>query len=139
MKTSIIYNSSKLCSGEMEFIRQHSFTRWMSSDLLQASTDFCKNIGFHALYVETSTDGTSRYLFWRPLERGGSEIRSNRTKNQFEEFDKKNNERGWILLSLHINECDIYSAVWVSNDRFDSAVKLLRSYGISPAERNEKS
>jgi len=38
-------------------------------------------------------------------------------------------------LSLHINERDIYSAVWISPNCYEVAKTYLAFYGISPASR----
>ena len=126
---------SKLLNGEAYVIREHSFTRWVSRDLLQATTDFCKNIGLSAIYAECNPQGLGRYLLWHPPEIGSSEIRSGRTKEQFEKIDQENQKRGWSLLTLHISENQIYSAVWVSSDRLEVGKKLLSVYGITLAER----
>lgn len=133
MKTS--YSPSRLLMGETEMLRRHSFTRWMSADLLQPANDFLKNIGLLAIYSECSSEGKFRYLCWHPPEGWGCEIRSGRSLQQFEEFDRKNIERGWPLLTLHINECDIYSAVWISPSHFETAKAILGCYGITPAGR----
>jgi hypothetical protein len=54
---------------------------------------------------------------------------------KFQEFDRVNIERGWPLLSLHINERDIYSAVWISPSHYGAARDFLAVYGIEPAAR----
>jgi hypothetical protein len=107
----------------------------MSRDLLQATTDFCKNIGLGAIYAECNPKGLARYLLWHPPEGGYIEIRSGRTKEQFEKFDQENQKRDWPLLTLHISENEIYSAVWVSPDRVEVGRKFLGVYGITVAER----
>lgn len=135
MNTRPTYIPSGLLPGDTEPFRQQSFTRWMSRDLLQAATDFCKNIGLCAIYCECSPDHLTRYLFWRGPKGAGFEIRSGRTREQFEEFDQANLERGWILLSLHINESDLYSAVWISPDHYPAGKEHLAVYGITPAEK----
>ena len=133
MKTS--YVPSRLLSGESELLRRHSFTRWMSRDLLQPANDFLKNLRLLAIYTECSSENLHRYLCWHPPEGCAFEVRSGRTLNQFEEFDRGNIERGWPLLSLHINECDIHSAVWISPNHYDTAKQVLARYGITPASR----
>jgi hypothetical protein len=133
MKTS--YTPSRLLLGDSEMLRRHSFTRWMSRDLLQPASDFLKNIGLLAIYAECSSEGLFRYLCWHPREGCAFEIRSGRTLAQFEEFDRKNLERGWSLLSLHINECDLYSAVWIFPNQHETAKSVLAAYGITPAGR----
>jgi hypothetical protein len=107
----------------------------MSRDLLQAATDFCKNIGLFVIYSETACDGQMRYLLWRPPEGGFFEVRSGRTEARFRELDQRNVERRRTLLSLHINENDIYSGVWISPEHHGTAVAILAVYGIGPAER----
>jgi hypothetical protein len=134
MKTPPTYTASKLLAGDVEFVRQHSFTRWMSHDLMQAATDFCRNLGLVPIYSERSPDHMTRYLFWKPPQGALVEVRSGRTKDKFEEFDALNRERRWRLLSLHINESDVYSAVWISPDHFESAKAFLKSHGITTAE-----
>jgi len=129
------YTPSKLLPGEGEFLRQHSFTRWMSPDLLQAAGDFLKNIGLLAIYAECSPENLHRYLCWHPPENWGCEIRSGRTLDQFETFDSGNLARGWPLLSLHVNERGIYSAVWISPNHYETAKRILTCHGITPAER----
>jgi len=134
MNTPISYIPSELQSGDAESARQHAFTRWMSRDLLQAATDFCKNIGHVAAYCESSKEGT-RYLFWQMPPGACCEVRSGRTKEKFEDFDRVNQQRGWRLLSLHVSAQEIYSAVWVSAQHYAAGVAFLRLFGISPAER----
>jgi hypothetical protein len=137
MKTSPTYTPSKLLTGDTELIRQHALTRWMSRDLTQASTDFCRNLGLMPCYCETSPDHLARYLFWRVPQSAAMEIRSGRTKDKFEEFDRANQERSWRLLSLHINESEIYSAVWITPDHFETAKAFLLAHGVTPAERTQ--
>ena len=135
MKPPISYVPSRVLSGETELLRQYSFTRWMSRDLLQAATDFCRHLGQVALYAEHSPDHLTRYLFWRPPQGAGFEVRSGRCEEQFCAIDQRNAERGWRLLSLHINESDVYSAVWISPDHYGTAVAVLAPYGVTPAQR----
>jgi hypothetical protein len=133
MKTS--YIPSRLLPGEGELLRQHGFTRWMSRDLLQPASDFLRNLRLLPLYSECSSEGNFRYLCWRPPEGAAFEVRSGRRLDQFEKFDQGNIERGWPLLTLHINECDVYSAVWISPESLETAKKILAVYGITPASR----
>lgn len=135
MNTHAVYLPSRLLPGETEMIRKHSFTRWMSSDLLQASTDFCRNIGLVSIYSECSSERQFRCLLWRPPQETVFEIRSGRSRRQFEEFDQRNREKGRPLLTLHLNELDIYSAVWISAAHHEPAAKFLAAHGILPAER----
>ena len=135
MSDNVTYIPSQILPGESELLRERSFTRWMSRDLRQAATDFCKNIGLLAIYSEFSPDGLTRYLFWNPPPATCFEIRSGRTFEQFKAFDQKNAEAGRRLLSLHINENHIYSAVWISADQYETAASILAAYGITPAER----
>ena len=137
MNASTNYIPSKLLTGEAELLRQHSFTRWMSRDLMQAAADFCRNIGMVPAYSETSPDHLTRYLFWKLPPGAVIEVRSGRTREKFEEFDSVNRERDMRLLSLHINESEIYSAVWISNVHFETAKAVLLAHGITPAEKKE--
>ncbi len=105
----------------------------MSRDLLQAATDFCRNIGLLPLYCETSREGT-RYLLWHLPLGAACEVRSGRTKEKFFDFDRLNRERGWQLLSLHVGEEELYSAVWLSANHVDLAAQYLARFGIMPAE-----
>lgn len=129
------YVPSRLSPGDSEILRQHSFTRWMSVDLLQPATDFLKNLGLLAIYAECTPENLHRYLCWQPAKGWGCEVRSGRTLDKFLEFDLGNIERGWPLLSLHINERDIYSAVWISPSHYEAARAYLAVYGIEPADR----
>jgi hypothetical protein len=135
MDTDGTYIASCLAAGDTERIRQHSFTRWMSRELLQAATDFCKNIGLIAIYAECSPEGLMRYLFWRPPPGASFEVRSGRTVEQFQKLDAANAETGRTLLSLHRNENQICSAVWISSDHLGVATAMLAVYGITPAQR----
>jgi hypothetical protein len=137
MSTSTTYIPSKILAGDAELLRQQSFTRWMSRDLMQAAGDFCRNLGLVPAYCECSPDHLSRYLFWRPPQGALVEVRSGRTREKFEEFERVNREKNWPLLSLHINESDVYSAVWVSPDHFETAKTFLLAHGITVAERHD--
>jgi len=138
MKTPTTYIPSKLLTGEVELLlRRHSFTRWMSRDLTQAAVDFNRNIGLLPIYSETSTEHLTRYIFWRLPTGAMVEVRSGRTKSQFEEFDRANREKDWRLLSLHVNENEVYSAVWISADHFETGKAFLAAQGITVAERLE--
>ena len=134
MNSPATYVPSKLLAGEAELLRQHSFTRWMTRDLLQAATDFCRNIGLYPLYAESGADGLARYIFWRLPAGAFIEVRSGRTKEKFVDYDRGNQERNWRLLSLHVSEADIYSAVWISADQLETARRVLAAQGITPAE-----
>ena len=127
--------ASELLNGDAGRLRDRAFTRWMSGDLRQAATDFCGNIGLHAIYCECSPDSLTRYLFWNTPCEAQFEVRSGRTRVQFEAFDTANNVRRLSLLSLHVTEGGIYSAVWISADHFETASAVLASYGITPARR----
>lgn len=137
MNTSTAYIPSRLLTGDAEPLRQHSLTRWLSRDLSQAAADFCRNLGLLAVYCETSPDHLTRYLFWRVPQGAGVEVRSGRAKDKFEELDRANRARNWRLLSLHINESDVYSAVWISSDHFETAKAFLAAHGITTAQRPE--
>ncbi len=134
MNSSTSFTASKILGGESELIRQHSFTRWMSRDLMQAAGDFCRNLGLIPIYCECSPDHLTRYIFWRPPQGAGFDVRSGRAKDKFEELDKANRERSWKLLSLHVNEADVYSAVWISPDHYETAKAFLLAHGITAAE-----
>ncbi len=88
-----------------------------------------------AIYAECTPDHSTRYLFWRLPKEARTEIRSGRTEAQFKAFDEANAERGWPLLSLHVSENDLYSAVWISPEHHDAATAMLAVYGITPAQR----
>jgi len=135
MKTTYSYTPSKLLPGEGELLRQHSFTRWMSRDLHQASIGFLKSLGPLPLYIESSPEKLLRSIQWHPPEGCGFEIRSGRAFAQFEEYDRGNLDRKWALLSLHVNEGELYSAVWIAEEHLETARKVLAMYGITPAMR----
>jgi hypothetical protein len=137
MKTPVSYTPSKLLPGETELLRQHSFTRWLSRDLMQAAADFNRNLGLLPIYCETSPDHLTRYLFWKIPQGAITEIRSHRTREQFEEFDRVNQTRNLKLVSLHLNESDIYSAVWLAADHYATAKTFLAAHGITVAERKD--
>jgi hypothetical protein len=137
MKTPASYIASKLLPGETELLRKHSFTRWMSPDLTQAAVDFCRNLGLYPIYAECSPEHLTRYLFWRLPQDARIEVRSGRSKEKFEELDLLNQAKKIALVSLHINERDIYSAVWISADHADTAKAVLAAHGITGAERKE--
>jgi hypothetical protein len=137
MKESVTYVPSKLLTGDFELLRQHSLTRWMSRDLMQAAADFCRNLGLVPIYCETSPDHLTRYLFWKRPQEVIMEIRSGRNRDAFEELDRANRDKSRRLLSLHVNESDVYSAVWISSDHFETAKSFLAAHGITLAERRE--
>lgn len=137
MKPSVTYISSRALLGPTEILRQHSFTRWMTRDLSQAATDFCRNIGLFPLYCECSPEHLLRTIFWRLPQGALIEVRTGRSKDRFEEYDHANRERGWKLLSLHVNENEHYSAVWVSAEHVVIARSVLGAHGVTPAERIE--
>ena len=137
MNTPVAYIPSKLITGDVELLRAHSFTRWMSRDLTQAAVDFNRNIGLLPIYCEYSSEHWIRYLFWRVPTGALMEVRSGRTKDKFEEFDRANRDKGWRLLSLHINESEVYSAVWISADHFETGKAFLAAQGITTAERRD--
>jgi hypothetical protein len=138
MKTSPTFTPSKLLTGDVELLRQQSFTRWMSRDLMQAAGDFCRNLGLVPAYSECSPDHLTRYLFWRLPQGALIEVRSGRSKEEFEKFDSINRDRSLRLLSLHINESDVYSAVWISSNHFETAKGFLAEHGITPGERIDR-
>jgi hypothetical protein len=107
----------------------------MSRDLMQAAGDFCRNLGLVPAYCEVSPDHLTRYLFWRGPQGALFEVRSGRAKEQFEEIDRANQARNLRLVSLHVNESDLYSAVWIAADHFETAKAFLAAHGITCAER----
>jgi hypothetical protein len=109
----------------------------MSRDLMQAAADFCRNLGLVPVYAECSPDHLTRYLFWRLPQGATFEVRTGRTKDKFEEFDRANRDRSLRLISLHLNESDVYSAVWIASDHYETAKAFLAAHGISPAESRE--
>jgi hypothetical protein len=130
------YKSSLLSSEEnLVLLRENAFTRWMSRDLMQAAVDFLKNIGLLPLYAETNAEGLTRYLFWRAPKDWGCEVRSGRNFEQFAKFDQVNAARGRPLLTLHVNESGIYSAVWLAPHNVELALKVMAGYGIAQASR----
>jgi hypothetical protein len=131
------YIASKLVSGDAVPLRQQTFTRWMSRDLVQAAGDFCRNLGLVPAYSECSSDNLTRYLFWHPPPGALIEVRSGRSKDKFEELDRVNRDRNLRLLSLHINESEVYSAVWISSSHYEAAKAFLAAHGISPAESHD--
>ena len=135
MKTST-YIASKLLGGDVELLRQQSLTRWLSRDLSQAAVDFCRNLGLFPAYCECSSEHLTRYLFWRLPAGALIEVRSGRSKEKFEEFDCVNQNKGWRLLSLHINDNNVHSAVWISSAHFETAEVFLLAHGIKTAERH---
>jgi hypothetical protein len=134
MNSLFVYVPSEHSPGEVEALRNQNFTRWMSKDLAQAATDFCRNLGLYPLYCECSPEQLTRYLFWRLPQGAMLEARSGRTKEKFEIFDRANQDRKWPLLTLQVVG-DIHSAVWISADHYEAAVQALRFYGIAPAQR----
>ena len=110
MNTPATYISSKLLTGDSELLRQHSLTRWMSRDLMQAAADFCRNLGLVPAYCDFARPPDPLSFLEAPQE-AVIEVRWGRTKDLFEELDRANREKNRRLLSLHINESDVYSAV----------------------------
>jgi hypothetical protein len=131
------YTPSKLLPGEVANLRQHTLTRWMSRDLTQAAVDFCRNLGLIPAYSESSPGHLTRYLFWSPPAGALFEVRSGRTKDKFEEIDSTKLDQAWRLLSLHISDDNLYSAVWVSSDHYETAKVFLAAYGVTTAERHD--
>lgn len=136
MTPSRSYTCSAL-ENQQALLREHNLTRWMSRDLMQAAVDFSKSMGMIPLYAETSREHLTRYLFLRPPSGSLLEVRTGRNRERFEEFDRVNRERNRLLLTLHINEDSVYSAVWISNEHHESASQLLKLYGISTAQSSE--
>ena len=134
MNHNPVFAASDLSEAQREK-RERSLTSWMSPDLCQATTDFCRNIGLAPIYAESSTSHQTRYLFWNPPEKAGFEVRSGRDQATFLQFDEKNRKRQWELISLHISEDGKHSAVWMAPEHLEVAVDFLENVGISPAVR----
>jgi hypothetical protein len=132
-----IYTPSKLLTGEVAMLRQQALTRWMSRDLTQAAVDFCRNLGLVPAYSECSAEQLTRYLFWQPPPEAMFEVRSGRTKAKFEEIDGTKRDQPWRLLSLHVSDADLYSAVWISANHFEVAQAYLAAHGITTAESHD--
>ena len=131
------YTPSKLLTGEVAILRQQALTRWMSSYLTQAAVDFCRNLGLVPAYSECSPDHATRYLFWQPPPGALFEVRSGRTKDKFEEIDSTKHNQPWRLLSLHISDAGLYSAVWITSDHYEIAKAFLAAHGITTAESHD--
>ena len=131
------YTASKLLTGDVAVLRQHALTRWLSRDLTQAAVDFCRNLGLIPIYSESSPDHSTRYLFWQPPPGALLEVRSGRAKDKFEEIDNSKPDQQWRLLSLHISDAGLYSAVWISSDHYEIAKVHLAAHGITTAERQD--
>jgi len=128
------YTPSKLINGDAAVLRQHAFTRWMSRDLTQAAVDFCRNLGLTPAYCECSPGPVTRYLFWSPPPGVLGEVRSGRTKDKFEQIDNATRDQPWRLLSLHVSDDGLYSAVWISADHYETAKTWLAAHGVTTAE-----
>jgi hypothetical protein len=131
------YTPSKLLTGDVAVLRQQTLTRWMSRDLTQAAGDFCRNLGLIPAYSECSPEHWTRYLFWQPPPGALFEVRSGRTKDKFEEIDNTKRDQQWRLLSLHISDAGLYSAVWISSDHYEIAKVYLAAHGITTAESHD--
>jgi hypothetical protein len=128
------YTPSKLLTGEVSVLREHTLTRWMSRDLTQAAVDFCRNVGLVPAYCECSPEHLTRYLFWSLPQGALIEVRSGRAKDKFEEIDNTKRDKQWRLLSLHINDAGLHSAVWITSDHYEVAKIYLAAHGITTAE-----
>jgi len=134
------YTPSLLSTGDdAALLRENAFTKWMSRDLRQTAVDFFKNIGLLPLYAEMNAEGLTRYLCWRAPKDWGCEVRSGRDLEQFAKFDQGNVARGWPLLTLHVNESGMYSAVWLAPNNLELALKVMAAYGITAAIRSPTS
>jgi hypothetical protein len=137
MSPSPVYIPSRLLTEEVYVARQQSFSRWMPHAFTQPASGFFRKTGLYPVYCEYSNEGHRRYLFWRLPKGAAIEVRSGRVKEKFMEFDRVNQGRDWRLLSLHVNENGIYSAVWVSSEHLGLAKAFLAAFGVVPAERRE--
>jgi hypothetical protein len=139
MSTPVTYTASTLLPGEPERLRQHSFTRWIPRDQLQATTETCGKAGLVSIYTEAGPDQRFRSIFWAPAQGARVEIRSGRSEAQFREFDEANVQKDRRLLSLHISADGLHSATWISPESSETAVAILAVYGITPAGRQPSS
>ncbi len=110
--------------------REELFSKWMSgSDL----GDHVKKSGETPLYVEADRKGQMRaisvaepaagyYYYFRMSEDG--------LMRYHERFSKE----GYRILTLSEDRDDLYSAVWVEEDKYEKLLPLLKNLGISPAE-----
>jgi hypothetical protein len=105
----------------------------MSPDLTQAAVDFCRNLGLIPAYSECSAGHLTRYLFWQPPQGALVEVRSGRAQAKFEALDNAKLGQPWRLLSLHISDAGLYSAVWISVEHFEIAKFYLAAHGITTA------
>lgn len=128
------YTPSILLTGDAAVLRQHALTRWMSRDLTQAAVDFCRNLGLTPIYCECSPGPLTRYLFWSPPPGTLGEVRSGRTKEKFEAIDNATRDQPWRLLTLHVSDARLYSAVWISTEHYETAKAWLAAHGVTPAE-----
>ena len=131
------YTPSKLVTGDVAVVRQHTLTRWLSRDLTQAAVDFCRNLGLVPAYSECSSNHLTRYLFWSLPQGALIEVRSGRTKDKFEEIDNTKRDGQWRLLSLHISDEGLYSAVWISSDHYEIGRAYLAAHGVIAAESHD--
>ena len=131
------YTPSTLLAGEAAVLLQHALTRWMSPDLTQAAVDFCRNLGLVPAYTESSAGHLTRYLFWSPPAGAMVEVRSGRTQDKFAAIDHAKRDQPWRLLSLHVSDDGLYSAVWISSDHFATAKAWLAAHGVTTAEGHD--
>jgi len=96
--------------------------------------DFCRNLGLVPAYSECSSGHLTRYLFWHPPPGALFEVRSGRAQDKFEEIDNAKRGQPWRLLTLHISDAGLYSAVWISSDHYAIAKGYLAAHGITTAE-----
>jgi hypothetical protein len=109
----------------------------MSRDLAQAAGDFCRNLGLVPAYSEYSPEHSIRYLFWQSPPGAFYEVRAGRTNDQFEAIDNTKRDKQRRLLSLHISDAGLYSAVWISLEHYELAKVYLAAHGITTAETND--
>jgi hypothetical protein len=128
------YTPFRLLTGDVSLVLQHAFTRWLSRDLAQPAFDFCRHLGLSPAYCECSPGRLTRYLFWSPPPGILGEIRSGRPKDKFEEIDNATRDKPWRLLSLHISDDGLYSAVWISTEHYETAKAWLAAHGVATAE-----
>lgn len=127
--------SSLLPDGDFVANRERAFTRWMSPAERQAAVESAKRMGLLPLYAETSGEGT-RYLFWALPQGAACEVRSGRSQERIEAFDRANAAKGRRMVSLHASGAPAYSAVWISAEHHAQATEHLRRFGIGAASQD---
>ncbi len=132
----VVITMSRL-EQENSRLREQQLTDWMHRSELQKFLDEEVKNGYFSLYMESH--GSERRMLLYPTPIGMSwSTRSARPEGSFLSFNKKFMDDGKRLLTLHIdhdpeNSRRLYTATWVSDDRFDEAREICQQYGISVA------